>query len=133
MLRLRYTKEENKNDALNLSGMLHSLATLPFPTIALVHGAAFGGGVGLISACDIAVGVEAATFALSEVKLGLTPATISPYVVRYTYFFFFFKGVICTCFPFLDLDSLNQLCVLIILVLIVPLEQLVSVRLVDIF
>lgn len=54
---------------------------LPFPTIALVNGAAFGGGVGLVSCCDVAVAATRAHFTLSEVKLGLLPATISPYVV----------------------------------------------------
>lgn len=76
-----YTKEENIKDAMELSGMLHDLQTLPLPTVALVQGAAIGGGVGIVSTCDIAVGVTSAKFALSEVKLGLIPATISPYVV----------------------------------------------------
>jgi methylglutaconyl-CoA hydratase len=73
--------EENERDALALSRMLQKLTTLPCATVALVHGNAFGGGVGMISACDIAVGVRGATFSLSEAKLGLIPATISPYVV----------------------------------------------------
>ena len=73
--------DENERDALALSRMLLKLATLPCATVALVHGNAFGGGVGMISACDIAVGVRGATFSLSEAKLGLIPATISPYVV----------------------------------------------------
>jgi len=77
-----YTKEESHADALVLSGMLHRLASLPFATIALVHGNAFGGGVGLIAACDMAVGVRNAKLALSEARLGLIPATISPYVLR---------------------------------------------------
>ena len=76
-----YSREENRADALVLSNMLHAISTLPVPTIALVHGTAMGGGVGVISACDIAVGVRGAMFALSEVKLGLLPATISPYVI----------------------------------------------------
>ena len=58
--------------------MLHDM---PMPTIALVQGPAYGGGVGLISACDVSVSVKTAMFALSEVKLGLIPATISPYVI----------------------------------------------------
>ena len=75
------TTEENEADALALSRMLQKLATLPCATVALAHGNAFGGGVGIISACDVAVGVRSAVFALSEAKLGLIPATISPYVV----------------------------------------------------
>jgi methylglutaconyl-CoA hydratase len=73
--------EENEEDALRLSRMLQKLANLPCATIALVQGNAFGGGVGIISACDIAIGVRSAFFSLSEVRLGLIPATISPYVV----------------------------------------------------
>jgi len=72
---------ENEADALRLSQMLQKLAALPCATVALVHGSAFGGGVGLIAACDIAVGVRSAVFSLSEARLGLIPATISPYVV----------------------------------------------------
>ena len=77
-----YTAEQNTADALALSGMLYKLSTLPCPTVALVHGNAFGGGVGLVAACDIAVGTADATFALSEARLGLIPATISPYVLQ---------------------------------------------------
>jgi methylglutaconyl-CoA hydratase len=77
-----YSRAENTADALELSGMLNDLATLPMPTVALVQGQALGGGVGLVAACDVAVGVRAAKFTLSEVKLGLIPATISPYVLR---------------------------------------------------
>jgi methylglutaconyl-CoA hydratase len=61
--------------------MLHRLDSLPKPTIALVQGAAMGGGVGLVAACDIAIAAEDAQFAFSEARLGLTPATISPYVI----------------------------------------------------
>jgi len=61
--------------------MLRALYALSKPTIARVHGAALGGGVGLVAACDIAIGAQEATFALSEAKLGLIPATISPYVI----------------------------------------------------
>ena len=75
------TTEENERDALALSRMLQKLATLPCATVALVHGNAFGGGVGMISACGIAVSVQQAKFSLSEAKLGLIPATISPFVV----------------------------------------------------
>ena len=77
----RYTEEQNMRDALRLSEMLSTLNTCPKPTLAIVNGAAFGGGVGLVACCDIAIAVEGAKFSLSEVKLGLTPATISPYVV----------------------------------------------------
>jgi methylglutaconyl-CoA hydratase len=62
--------------------MLHTLDTLKKPTIARVHGAAYGGGVGLVACCDIAVAAQEATFSLSEAKLGLIPATISPYVIE---------------------------------------------------
>lgn len=76
-----FTREQNVADAVRLSTMLQNLNSLPQPTVALIQGAAFGGGVGLVSCCDIAVAVSSAKFALSEVKLGLIPATISPYVV----------------------------------------------------
>ena len=77
-----FSQEENVADALRLGRMLLSLRTLPMPTVALVQGAAYGGGVGLIAACDIAVAVEGAKFALTEVKLGLVPAMISPFVLE---------------------------------------------------
>ena len=77
-----YTYEENLKDANALAHMLHSLNFMPQPTIAKVQGAAFGGAVGLASCCDIVVASEKASFCLSEVKLGLIPATISPYVVN---------------------------------------------------
>ncbi len=73
---------DNQADAMRLAKMLVALETLPQPTLALVNGAAFGGAVGLIGACDIAIATEPARFALSEVRLGLIPAMISPYVVR---------------------------------------------------
>jgi len=76
-----YTEEQNKRDAMALSNMLASIKNCPKPTIAIVNGTAFGGGVGLVACCDIAVAVESAKFALSEVRLGLTPATIAPFVV----------------------------------------------------
>jgi methylglutaconyl-CoA hydratase len=76
-----YSREENLIDAKALATVLHNLNTLPKPTIARVQGAAFGGGVGLLSCCDIAIASEKASFSLSEVKLGMVPATISPYVV----------------------------------------------------
>lgn len=74
--------EDNLADAAGLAGLLHALDRLPKPTLALVQGAAYGGGVGLVACCDIAIASERASFCLSEVKLGLTPATISPYVVN---------------------------------------------------
>jgi methylglutaconyl-CoA hydratase len=75
-------EEENREDALRLAKLLRTLQFFPKPTIARVNGSAYGGGVGLIACCDIAIGVEGAKFALSEVKLGLVPATIAPYVVQ---------------------------------------------------
>ncbi|AMX01454.1 enoyl-CoA hydratase/isomerase family protein [Microbulbifer thermotolerans] len=79
---VNYSEEENRRDAATLAAMLHKLDTFPVPTIARVQGAAFGGGVGLVSCCDIAVASERASFCLSEVKIGLLPATISPYVIN---------------------------------------------------
>ncbi|MBK6334469.1 MAG: enoyl-CoA hydratase/isomerase family protein [Betaproteobacteria bacterium] len=76
-----YSHAENLADAGALAAMLATLDRMGKPTIARVHGAAYGGGVGLVACCDIAVAAEEATFALSEVKLGLIPATIGPYVV----------------------------------------------------
>jgi methylglutaconyl-CoA hydratase len=77
-----YDYGHNMKDAEALAGMLKALADLPQPTIARVQGAAFGGAVGLVSCCDMAVAAHDASFALSEVKIGLVPATISPYVIR---------------------------------------------------
>lgn len=77
-----YSYEENLQDARALAEMLNALHSLPFPTIARVQGAAFGGGVGLVSCCDMAVGSPRASFSLSEVKIGLVPATIGPYVIE---------------------------------------------------
>ncbi len=77
-----YTEAQNKADALNLAQMLYKLYTLPKATIACVQGAAMGGGMGLVSCCDIVIADGDAVFALSEVKLGLIPATIAPYVLR---------------------------------------------------
>lgn len=76
-----YSYEENLRDANALAAMLKTLNNLPFPTIARVHGASFGGAVGLVSCCDMAVATPRASFSLSEVKIGLIPATISPYVI----------------------------------------------------
>jgi methylglutaconyl-CoA hydratase len=77
-----YSYEENLADAQALGTMLATLDRLPKPTIARVHGPVFAGGTGLVAACDIAVGTPEAKFCLSEAKLGLSPATISPYVIR---------------------------------------------------
>jgi methylglutaconyl-CoA hydratase len=77
-----YGHDENLADARALAEMLAALDRLPKPTIARVHGPVFAGGTGLVAACDIAVGTPEAKFCLSEAKLGLSPATISPYVLR---------------------------------------------------
>lgn len=77
-----YTVEENLRDAQALAGMLRTLAELKKPTVARIQGAALGGGTGLAAACDIAVASTAAFFATSEVRFGIIPAAISPYVVR---------------------------------------------------
>ena len=76
-----YTFEENLADAGALAELLRRLNALKKPTVAVVRGAAYGGGVGLVSCCDIAVAATGATFCLSEAKLGIIPALISPYVV----------------------------------------------------
>ena len=77
-----YSYGDNLEDAKALAQMLYLLHTLPMPTLCVVDGAARGGGLGLIAACDIAVATRRSNFALSEVRLGLSPATISPYVMR---------------------------------------------------
>ena len=77
-----YSREQNVADARALAEMLAALDRLPKPTVARVHGAAFAGGTGLVAACDIAVGTPEAKFCFSEAKLGLSPATISPHVLR---------------------------------------------------
>jgi methylglutaconyl-CoA hydratase len=76
------SEAENRDDALALARLMRTLDGLPKPTIARVHGAAFGGGVGLVACCDIAIGVPGAKFGLTESRLGLLPAVISPYVVQ---------------------------------------------------
>jgi len=78
----KYTFEENVQDAMVFARMLEALYRLPKPTIARINGACMGGGVGLVSACDIAVSVADARFALREILLGIAPAAISPYVLR---------------------------------------------------
>ena len=74
-------EDENRADALALAHLMHTLAFLPKPTLARVNGAAYGGGVGLVACCDIVVAAQGAKFGLTEVKLGLVPAVISPYVI----------------------------------------------------
>ena len=75
------SEAQNRDDALALARLMRTLDELPKPTIARVHGAAFGGGVGLVACCDIAIGTPEAKFGLTESKLGLLPAVISPYVI----------------------------------------------------
>ena len=75
------SEDENRADSLQLARLMRSLNFLSKPTIARVNGSAYGGGVGLVACCDIAIGVDTAKFCLSEVKLGLVPAVISPFVV----------------------------------------------------
>ena len=77
-----YTREENLEDAGALARMLEVLYKIPKPTVARVHGDTYAGGMGLVAACDIAVAADTVNFCLSEAKLGLLPATISPYVIR---------------------------------------------------
>jgi len=77
-----YTRDENIADAGQLAAMLKAIYECPRPTIAAVQGDVFAGGMGLVAACDMAVSVRTSTYCLSEVKLGLIPATISPYVIR---------------------------------------------------
>jgi methylglutaconyl-CoA hydratase len=74
--------EQNEADSRRFATMLESIERQPQPTVALVNGTAYGGAVGLVAACDIALAATAARFALSEVRLGLVPAMISPYVIR---------------------------------------------------
>jgi methylglutaconyl-CoA hydratase len=76
-----WSEADNRDDAMGLARMLKALSEVQALTVALVEGSAFGGGAGLVAVCDIAVATANARFAFSEVKLGLTPATISPYVV----------------------------------------------------
>ncbi|QWT21740.1 enoyl-CoA hydratase/isomerase family protein [Bacillus sp. NP157] len=75
------SEASNRDDSLRLARLMRRLQFLSKPTVARVNGAAFGGGVGLVACCDIAIAADGAKFALSEVKLGLVPAVISPYVI----------------------------------------------------
>lgn len=77
-----YAQEENYRDAMQMANMMNSLYSFPKPTVAVVHGAVYGGGVGLIACCDIVLAERSTVFSLSEVKLGLIPAVIGPYVVN---------------------------------------------------
>ncbi|WP_269514245.1 enoyl-CoA hydratase-related protein [Brevundimonas subvibrioides] len=77
-----WSESDNRDDAMMLAKMLKALHDIPALTIALVEGAAMGGGAGIVCACDMAVAVEGTRFAFSEVKLGLIPATIAPYVIE---------------------------------------------------
>ena len=79
---IAYTQRENLSDAEDLSRLLERLDTLALPLVGRVHGAALGGGVGLAAVCDIVIAAEDAVFALSEVKLGIVPAVVAPYVLR---------------------------------------------------
>lgn len=77
----RASEAENRRDAEALARLMRTLDELPRPTLARVHGAAYGGGVGLVACCDIAIGSDQARFGLTESRLGLLPAVISPYVI----------------------------------------------------
>jgi methylglutaconyl-CoA hydratase len=77
-----YTWEQNRADAAQLADMLWTIYSCPLPVIGRIHGDCYAGGVGLAAVCDVLVAAERATFCLSEARLGLVPATISPYVVR---------------------------------------------------
>ncbi len=77
-----YSDDENRADALALARMLHTIWSCPRPVIARIQGDTYAGGVGLVAACDVAVAAENVHFCLSEARLGLLPATISPYVIR---------------------------------------------------
>jgi methylglutaconyl-CoA hydratase len=78
---LQYTKEQNLVEATNMSRMFAALDTLPFPLIGRIHRAALGGGAGLVAVCDVAVADDQAVFGFTEVKLGIVPAVISPFVL----------------------------------------------------
>ncbi|GHA88890.1 enoyl-CoA hydratase-related protein [Modicisalibacter luteus] len=79
---IEYSVDANLDDSRELSRMMHRLDTLPCPTVCRVQGAAYGGAVGLAAGCDLVIASEAARFCLSEVRIGLSPAVISPYVQR---------------------------------------------------
>src|SRR5256886_15570166 len=77
-----FTQEQNLDDALHLADLFDTINNFPCPVVARVNGTAMGGGLGLLAVCDIVIAVEGARLAFSEVKLGIAPAVISPYVVR---------------------------------------------------
>jgi methylglutaconyl-CoA hydratase len=79
---VRWSESDNRDDAMGLAKMLKALHEIPALTCAIVEGAAMGGGAGIVAACDMAVAVKGAKFAFSEVKLGLIPGTIAPYVIE---------------------------------------------------
>jgi methylglutaconyl-CoA hydratase len=79
---IRYSYEQNLGESRELAELMHAIYTLPKPTIARINGAVIGGGTGLFSACDIVIASDRAKFGLSEVKIGLVPAAIGPYVIR---------------------------------------------------
>ncbi|MDO9078583.1 MAG: enoyl-CoA hydratase-related protein [Brevundimonas sp.] len=79
---VRWSESDNRDDAMGLAKMLKALHDVPALTVAIVEGAAMGGGAGIVAACDMAVAVKGAKFAFSEVRLGLIPGTIAPYVVE---------------------------------------------------
>lgn len=76
-----YNEQQNYREAADFAALLEALHEMPKPTIARVHGPAYGGGVGIVAACDIAIGAHGASFSFSEVRLGLIPAMISPYAI----------------------------------------------------
>ena len=79
---IQYSKEENRKDAQNLYEMYEALVKIPVPVIALIHGHAMGGGLGIVAACDMAFAVEGTLMSFSETRLGLAPSVISPFVAR---------------------------------------------------
>jgi methylglutaconyl-CoA hydratase len=79
---VKASKEENEDDAMQLANLMRQLNYLTKPTVARINGAAFGGGLGLIAACDVSIAADTALFGLTETRLGLVPAVISPYVIR---------------------------------------------------
>jgi methylglutaconyl-CoA hydratase len=79
---ITFSTDENVQDALRLADLMQTIDRFPYPVVARVHGAAMGGGVGLVAVCDIALAANHVRFAFSEVKLGIAPAVISPYVLR---------------------------------------------------
>jgi len=116
---INFSYEQNLEDSLKLSELFYLMYSLPKPIIAAVNGAAIGGGTGLVAVCDIAIASDNAKFSLSEVKLGLVPACISPYVIRKVgegqAREFFLTGERVTAQKALELGLVNQ---------VVPLTQL---------